>query len=149
MRLNLPEHEFVVKPSGNGDSVIFDRLRGRFVALTPEEWVRQNFVEFLIGHRGFPGGLMGCEVSLTQNGISRRCDILVTDRHGEPLLIVECKAPGVKITQPVFDQIWRYNSVLRARYLVVTNGLSHYCCRMGDDGEGYTFLRDIPRYEEL
>ena len=109
MNLNLPQRHFNIKTDNNGNRLIFDKLRRRFVSLTPEEWVRQNFVEFLIQDKGFPKGLMCNEVSLTQNGISRRCDTIVTDRFGNPAVIVEYKAPHIKITQCVFDQICRYN----------------------------------------
>ena len=147
--LNLPPRSFNIKLTPQGNCVIFDRLRRRFVALTPEEWVRQNFVEHLIADCGFPAGLMGNEMSLTQNGISRRCDTLVTDRQGCPLVIVEYKAPSVKITQAVFDQICRYNMVLKARYLIVSNGLAHYCCRIDYSTGSYSFLPSIPRYNDL
>ncbi len=149
MRLNLPEHEFNVKKNDSGQLVIFDQLRKRFVALTPEEWVRQHFVHFLVSERHFPAALMANEVSLTQNGIKRRCDTLVADHCGEPLVIVEYKAPSVQVTQATFDQIVRYNMVLRARYLMVSNGMCHYCCRIDYSNGSYAFLPDIPDYEAL
>ena len=132
MNLNLPQRHFNIKTDNNGNRLIFDKLRRRFVSLTPEEWVRQNFVEFLIQDKGFPKGLMCNEVSLTQNGISRRCDTIVTDRFGNPAVIVEYKAPHIKITQCVFDQICRYN-----------------CCHIDYDVNSYSFLNDIPRYNDL
>lgn len=148
MALNLPDYPLNVKKNGNR-LLVFDRLRKRFVALTPEEWVRQHFVEYLIQEKQFPSALMGNEVSLTQNGIKRRCDTLVADRQGKPLVIVEYKAPEIEITQQVFDQIVRYNMVLRARYLMVSNGMTHYCCRIDYDNNTYAFLTDIPRYEDI
>ena len=148
MSLNLPDYPLNVKKNGNR-LVVFDRLRKRYVALTPEEWVRQHFVEYLIQEKQFPAALMANEVSLTQNGIKRRCDTLVADRQGKPLVIVEYKAPDIEITQQVFDQIVRYNMVLRARYLMVSNGMTHYCCRIDYDNNTYAFLTDIPRYEEI
>jgi len=148
MALNLPDYPLNVKKNGNR-LLVFDRLRKRFVALTPEEWVRQHFVEYLIQEKQFPSALMGNEVSLTQNGIKRRCDTLVADRQGKPLVIVEYKAPEIEITQQVFDQIVRYNMVLRARYLMVSNGMTHYCCHIDYDNNTYAFLTDIPRYEEI
>lgn len=148
MALNLPDYPLNVKKNGNR-LLVFDRLRKRFVALTPEEWVRQHFVEYLIQEKQFPSALMGNEVSLTQNGIKRRCDTLVADRQGKPLVIVEYKAPEIEITQQVFDQIVRYNMVLRARYLMVSNGMTHYCCHIDYDNNTYVFLTDIPRYEEI
>lgn len=149
MPLNLPQKQFNIKKSGDGRLRIFDRLRRKFVALTPEEWVRQNFVAFLIDDRGFPAGLMANEVSLTQNGISRRCDTLVSDRNGRPFVIVEYKAPTVAVTQNVFDQIVRYNMVFQARYLIVSNGLAHYCCSIDYATGSYTFLEEIPHYRNL
>ena len=149
VELNLPEFEYKVKKREDGSWAIWDRLRERWVALTPEEWVRQHFVEWLITDKGFPAALMGNEVSLTQNGISRRCDTVVGDRTGQPLVIVEYKAPNINITQKVFDQIVRYNMVLKARYLMVSNGLVHYCCQIDYEKNSYRFLEEIPRYESL
>lgn len=148
MPLNLPEYPLKVKKNGSRLSV-FDRLRKRYVTLTPEEWVRQHFVEYLIEEKQFPAALMANEVSLTQNGIKRRCDTLVADREGQPLVIVEYKAPEIEITQQVFDQIVRYNMVLRARYLMVSNGLVHYCCQIDYENNTYSFLSEIPCYGEL
>ena len=149
MQLNLPTYPFNVKVKPNGNKVIFDVLRRRFVALTPEEWVRQHFVRFLIDEKGFPASLMANEVSLTQNGMKRRCDTLVADAAGNPLVIVEYKAPHVEITQDTFDQIVRYNMVLRARFLIVSNGLNHYCCRINYEDDSYAFLTDIPSYSDI
>ena len=148
MQLNLPEHQFTIKKSANG-LTIFDVLRSKFVALTPEEWVRQNFVAFLIHHKQFPQALMGNEIALVQNDIKRRCDTLIADREGCPFAIVEYKAPSVEITQKVFDQIVRYNMVLRAKYLMVSNGLQHYCCKIDYDTDYYSFLPDIPCYTDI
>ena len=148
MPLNLPEYPLKVKKNGSRLSV-FDRLRKRYVALTPEEWVRQHFVEFLIEAKHFPAALMANEVSLTQNGIKRRCDTLVANREGKPLVIVEYKAPEIEITQQVFDQIVRYNMVFRARYLMVSNGMAHYCCQIDYENNTYSFLSEIPCYDEL
>jgi hypothetical protein len=149
VELNLPEYEYKVKKRDDGAWAIWDRLRERCVALTPEEWVRQHFVNWLITEKQFPAALMGNEVSLTQNGIARRCDTVVGDRTGQPLVIIEYKAPSINITQKTFDQIVRYNMVLKARYLIVSNGLEHYCCEI-DYGKGsYRFLEEIPGYESL
>lgn len=129
--------------------MIYDSLRRKYVALTKEEWVRQNFVSFLIQNKGYLAGLMNNEVSLVQNGIKRRCDTLVCDKFGQPLVIIEYKAPEVEITQKVFDQIVRYNYVLKAKYLIVSNGLNHYCCKINYDLEDYSFLQEIPCYDDL
>ncbi|MBQ1611758.1 MAG: type I restriction enzyme HsdR N-terminal domain-containing protein [Muribaculaceae bacterium] len=149
MQLNLPTYTFNIKAKPNGSKVIFDTLRRRFVTLTPEEWVRQHFVRFLVDEKGFPAALMANEVSLTQNGIKRRCDTLVADATGNPLVIVEYKAPHVEISQNTFDQIVRYNMVLHASYLIVSNGLNHYCCRINYADDSYVFLNDIPSYSDL
>lgn len=146
--LNLPKADLRITED-SGKELIFDRLRRKYVVLTPEEWVRQNFVEFLVNHKGFMAGLMNNEVSLVQNGIKRRCDTLVSDKYGNPLMIVEYKAPNVEITQKVFDQIVRYNYVFKAKYLVVSNGMVHYCCIINYDRGDYAFLKEIPRYSLL
>ena len=147
--LNLPEYQFNIKKKGHVGLVILDTLRKRWVALTPEEWVRQNFVRYLIEDREFPAALMNNEISLTQNGIKRRCDTLVADRQGLPLVIVEYKAPTIEISQKTFDQIVRYNMVLRAQYLIVTNGMRHYCCKIDYENNSYAFLQEIPPYNVL
>lgn len=146
MQLNLPQCELKLKKRESGGFEVYDPLRKRYVALTPEEWVRQHFVTHLIARYHYPAALMGNEVSLIQNGIKRRCDTLVADRNGRPLVIVEYKAPSVPITQKTFDQIVRYNMVLRASYLIVSNGLTHYCCRIDYDNDSYAFLPEIPDY---
>ncbi len=147
-KLNLPKADLRIITE-NGKNMIFDSLRRKYVALTKEEWVRQNFVSFLIQNKGYLAGLMNNEVSLVQNGIKRRCDTLVCDKFGQPLVIIEYKAPEVEITQKVFDQIVRYNYVLKAKYLIVSNGLNHYCCKINYDLEGYSFLQEIPCYVDL
>ena len=146
--LNLPSTDLRVTIKDDKE-LIFDSLRRKYVALTPEEWVRQNFVSFLINHKGYLAGLMNNEVSLVQNGIKRRCDTLVSDKFGNPIVIVEYKAPNVEITQKVFDQIVRYNYVFRAKYLIVSNGLNHYCCCINYDEGSYSFLKEIPYYADL
>jgi hypothetical protein len=146
--LNLPKYEYRLQRDG-GQIRIFDPLRKKYVALTPEEWVRQHFVNFLISEKNVPSGLVILEKKIIMNTMTRRPDILVYNKMGEPVLIVECKAPEVAITQDTFDQIARYNSVIRAPYLVVTNGLQHYCCKMDHGNGGYRFLEDIPDYMEI
>lgn len=148
--LNLPPAQLRLRPdadSRRGGMEVFDALRARWVALTPEEWVRQHFTAFLAAERGFPASLMGNEVSLKLNGTSRRCDTVLFDRSLRPLCIVEYKAPSVAITQKVFDQIARYNSVLKAPYLIVSNGLRHFCCRF--EADTYRFLPDIPHFAAM
>ncbi len=146
-QLNLPPFKPSIKIL-NGTKKIFDVLRRKYVALTPEEWVRQSFIHFLIEHKGYSSSLMTNEVSVSLNGMSRRCDSVLYRRDMTPVMIMEYKAPSVEISQKVFSQICRYNIVLKVRYLVISNGLSHYCCRINDDGT-YCFLKDIPNYEDL
>lgn len=147
--LNLPQASLRMRETSDGRTEILDPLRGKFVALTPEEWVRQNFTLFLIDTLGYPRGLMANEVALRLNSTLRRCDTVVYSRRGmRPLMIVEYKAPHVAVTQRVFDQIARYNMVMGAEWLVVTNGMEHYCCRMRPDG-GYVFAERIPAYSCL
>ena len=128
---------------------VLDPLRRKFVALTPEEWVRQHFVHYLIAYRGYPAGLMGNELSVSLNGTSRRCDTVIYDRRGAPWMIVEYKAADVPVTQAVFEQILRYNLVLKAPYLTVSNGMHIYCCRYDYEEGRYEFLDDLPRYPLL
>lgn len=149
-QLNLPPCNLQLRPdddSRRGGVEVYDRLRRRWVALTPEEYVRQCFVNFMLDGRAFPEALMANEVELKLNRTSRRCDTVVYTSALRPLCIVEYKAPHIAITQRVFDQIARYNSVLNAPFLVVSNGLNHFCCRF--TGAGYVFLPDIPAFAEM
>lgn len=148
LSLNLPKYETKICER-DGKLQIFDPLRKCHVALTPEEWVRQHFVNFLIESRGFPAALMANEVAITVNGMKRRCDTVVYDRQLQPRVIVEYKAPTVKITKEVFAQISRYNLTLKVDYLIVSNGLQHYCCRMDYSNNSYTFLQEIPEYTKI
>lgn len=133
----------------DGRTLIFDGLRRKYVALTPEEWVRQHFVRYLILQKHYPAGRVANEVSLTLNGTSKRCDTVVYDGKARPRVIVEYKAPHIEITQKVFNQISRYNMVLHVDYLIVSNGLQHYCCHVDYETGACRFLPDIPRYDEL
>ena len=128
LSLNLPVFDTKIA-TRNGKNVIFDVIRRRYVALTPEEWVRQHFVHFLIVHKGYPSSLMANEVLLNLNGTKKRCDTVLYKRDLSARMIVEYKAPHIEITQAVFNQITRYNMVLKVDYLVVSNGMQHYCCR--------------------
>lgn len=148
-QLNLPPFQANVKKQ-DGSIKIFDVLRRKFVTLTPEEWVRQHFVHYLIEHKGYSQTLMANEVSLTLNGMTRRCDTVLYAQEGlRPRMIIEYKRPDVEITQRTFDQICRYNMVLQVQYLIVSNGLRHYCCRLDYEKNGYAFLEDIPAYDAL
>jgi len=133
----------------DGTQSIYDPLRDQYVRLTPEEWVRQHFLQYLIQELGVPAGLVGVEVAFQYQDQPRRADVIVYDRQGAPLLLVECKAPRVSIGQDAFDQCARYNIVLEAPYLVVTNGLTHYACAIDFDDRSYAFLDDLPAYDQL
>lgn len=147
--LNLPSVSLKTKASGT-HMLVFDFLRRRYVTLTPEEWVRQHFVHFLVERKGYPAALLANEVSLSVGGAARRCDTVLYRREGGlPRLVVEYKAPHVAITEKVFTQISSYNSVLRADYMIVTNGMSHYCCRMDYRRCSSVFLPDIPDFRAL
>lgn len=141
--LNLPRVELRLRKEENVVKV-FDSLRSKYVVLTPEEYVRQNFTSWLIKELKYPKSLVSNEVSINLNNTRRRCDTVVFRSDGTPLMIVEYKAPTVAINQKVFDQIARYNMVLKSRYLVVSNGLNHYCCEMFYDADTYVFLQEIP-----
>ena len=145
MELNLPPFDLRLCDNG-GRRQVFDVLRRRYVALTPEEWVRQHFVHFLIEHKDYPKGLLANEVELRVGEKRLRCDTLLYNRVMQPQMIVEYKAPDVAITQRVFDQITVYNLLLHVDYLVVSNGRQHYCCRMDYEQQSYTFLHDIPEW---
>ncbi len=146
--LNLPPAPLRLSRDDSGIVRVYDPLRRRWLVLTPEEWVRQHFTAYLRSELGYPASLMANEVSLELNGMRSRCDTVVYSREGlRPLLIVEYKRPTVAITATVFDQIARYNSVLGAPWLMVSNGLRHFCCRF--DGDGYTFARALPPFGSL
>lgn len=145
-KLNLPEHTFRFKEEDN-KAYIFDNFRKKYVVLTPEEWVRQNFLMYLITDLDFPKSLISVEAGLKLYQRVKRTDIVVYEKQGNPLLIVECKAPDVKIDEKVFDQIVRYNMALQVNYLVVTNGLDHYCCQLDYEKNTYNFLKTVPNYK--
>jgi len=144
--LNLPVFQFKLKQQGHRRQ-IFDIIRKKYVTLTPEEWVRQNFLQYLIQHKNFPASLIAVEAGLKLNQLQKRMDVLVYDKQGTPYLMVECKAPEVKITQDTFDQIARYNRMFKVTYLVVTNGMQHFCCKMDYVNGTYTYLETIPDFE--
>ena len=146
--LNLPSYPAKILKR-NGKNVIFDPLRQKYVALTPEEWVRQHFVHLLTDFKGYPKGLLANEIQLDLNGTKKRCDTVLFNKDLSARMIVEYKAPNIEITQAVFDQITRYNMVLKVEYLIVSNGIRHYCCRIDYNTLKYTFLHDIPSYTEL
>lgn len=147
--LNLPPNSAIKIEERDGVLRIFDPLRRKWLVCTPEEWVRQNFTSFLIQTCGYPAELMANEVALKHNGLSRRCDTVVFSRTLQPLVIVEYKAPEVTITPKVFDQIARYNLVMGAKILIVSNGMKHYCCESVSQTNSYNFLKEIPPYNQI
>ena len=146
--LNLPEYDFQQRKE-EGKLLILDVFRKKYVVLTPEEEVRQRFARYLVEEKGYPASLIQTEYTLNLNGLIRRCDILVDRPAGTPSVLVECKAPGVKISQDTFDQAARYNMVFNVKYLMVSNGLKHYCCKIDFDTRKVDFLDHIPSYEEI
>lgn len=146
--LNLPS--FDVKLSGTREHpTILDILRRRYVALTPEEWVRQHFVHYLIEHKGYPPTLLANEVPLKVGDKQLRADTVLYDRELHPRMIIEYKAPTIPLSQKVFDQISVYNMLLHVDYLIVSNGMESYCCKMDYINQKYLFLEAIPDYEYI
>ncbi len=145
-KLNFPVYSFRFKNSEN-KVAIFDEIRKKFMLLTPEEWVRQHTVQFLLQDKKFPKSYINVEKLIKINDLSKRYDVVVFQPNGEIFLLIECKAPEVPISQNTFDQIARYNLVLKAKYLMVTNGLNHYFCQMDFENEKYIFLKELPEYK--
>lgn len=143
--LNLPTYKFKIKSNEN-KYAIFDIVRKKYVSLTPEEWVRQHIIHYLIEEKKYPISLIAIEKKITINNLTKRPDILIFNTQGLPHIIVECKAPSININQNAFDQIARYNLKLNANYLIVSNGLMHYYCKMDVENEKYVFLDSIPNY---
>ena len=144
-QLNLPKVALKTK-SVEGTIQVFDVIRKKYFVLTPEEWVRQHFIHYLNNEKNYPMGLMGVEKMVKYNALKTRADIVLYTTEGKAKMIVECKAPNVKITQDTFNQIAKYNSQLKVKYLVVTNGMKHYCCKMEYDSNEIKFLEEIPTY---
>ena len=132
----------------NGKKIIFDAFRQKWVALTPEEGVRQQFCQFLVDHKSYPQICVATECNLSVNSQSQRCDVVVY-KKGVPVLLVECKAPSVKISQQTINQVLRYNTQLHVPYLVVTNSIETYCFAINYQNLKATPLTDIPAYNAL
>lgn len=144
-KLNLPNYHFkIIKKEEK--YYIFDEIRKKNIFLTPEEWVRQHFVQYLIIEKKYPKSLIALEKEIKVNNLKKRFDILIFNKKGAHDIIVECKSPKVKISQETFDQIARYNLQLKAAYLIVTNGLEHYYCKMDYEKQCYVFLEDVPDF---
>ena len=148
IRLNLPEYEINVVER-DGKRMIFDFLRRKYVALTPEEWVRQHFTHFLVSQKGYPKTLLVNEAQLQIGDKHLRCDTVLYNKEMQPLMIIEYKAPQIQLQQKTFDQIAAYNLLLHADFLVVSNGMQHYCCQMDYSQHTYRFLTEIPDYAAL
>lgn len=146
IKLNLPTYNLRIKKVSDKIK-IFDIVRKKFIILQPEEWVRQHLIHYLINEKGYPQSLMKIETSVNINRLKQRSDIVAYDNTGTPRLIVECKAPNIELTQDVFDQIARYNMKLKVNYLLVSNGLQHYCCKIDYKKDTYEFLPEIPNYK--
>ena len=146
-KLNFPTYSFRLKNREN-KRLIFDDIRKKFMVLQPEEWVRQHCVRFLIEEKQYPKSLINVEKELKVNGLNKRYDIVIYNSDGSIHLIVECKSPKITINQDTFDQIARYNLTLNASYLMVTNGINHYYCKIDSETECYQFLKDIPDYKK-
>lgn len=146
--LKLPAYSYRIKETAKG-SLIYDPFRRKYVALTPEEWVRQHFLNYLSEVLKYPRGLIQVEAGFRLNSMPRRADILVHDRAGQPVLIVECKAPVVKINQAVFDQIINYNFSYGVKYLVVTNGITHFSGRINKELHTFALMDHVPDYETI
>ncbi|MCB0401535.1 MAG: type I restriction enzyme HsdR N-terminal domain-containing protein [Flavobacteriales bacterium] len=145
--LNLPEYEIRIKQE-NGKQLIFDAVRKKYLILTPEEWVRQNFVQYLIRDKHYPAGLIQIEKGLKLNELQKRADAVIY-KGSRPHVLLECKAPHIPINQDTFEQIARYNSVFKVPYLIVTNGMDHYCACIDFEQNSFEFLKEIPDYKDL
>ena len=143
--LNFPTYSFRFKNSEN-KMAIFDDIRKKFILLTPEEWVRQNTIQFILQEKKYPKSYLNVEKIIKINDLIKRYDIVVFQPNGKIFLLIECKAPEISITQNTFDQIARYNLSLKAEYLMVTNGLNHYFCQMDFEKEEYIFLKELPEF---
>lgn len=144
--LNLPAYEVKVKKS-EGKVFIFDRVRKKYVVLTPEEWVRQHVIHYLIEHRYYPKSLFRIEGSLTYNKLQKRSDILIYDRGGKPWMLIECKSSDIKLSQRAFNQVAIYNMTIGAKYVAVSNGMVHFCCLAPRQGVNPEFLEEFPEYD--
>ena len=149
MKLNLPEYNFKIRSNSKGKDEIFDETRNKYIVLTPEEWVRQNFIKYLKEVKGYPASLIAIERGIKVNGMHKRFDAVVFKRDGIPTVLIEFKSTEVKISQKVMEQISRYNMNLKVAYLIVSNGLTHYCCHVDQSSGKVSFMDDIPNFDQL
>lgn len=145
LQLNLPQYNFRIKKE-NEKYFIFDSQRKRFVSLTPEEWVRQHFIRFLIETKNFPAAYLAVEKQLNINGMKKRCDAILYNENAAPVMIIEFKAPNVAISQQTFDQVAVYNAKLKVDYFIISNGIEHYCCKVNTENSSYEFFPEIPDF---
>jgi type I site-specific restriction endonuclease len=148
LQLNLPEYNFRIKKQDN-KLLIFDSQRKRYVSLTPEEWVRQHYIRFLIENKGYPAALLAIEKQLNMNGMKKRCDTILYNQDAKPVMIIEFKAPNVPITQTTFDQVAVYNAKLQVNFFMISNGIEHYCCKVNPETARYEYFPEIPEYNQL
>jgi len=149
MDLNLPAYKVKVRMTENGEKEIFDVFRRKFVKLTPEEWVRQHFLHFLCDKKGYPPGLISVEKQLSVLGRNKRFDAVVFKKGGNPAVLIEFKAPSVKLSQDVVEQVAGYNFVVHADFLMVSNGMNHYCCKMNYENRTFRLINEIPEFKAL
>jgi hypothetical protein len=145
--LNFPDYELRIKEV-NGQLKIFDPARKKYVALTPEEWIRQHLIHYLNKDKGYPLGLMTVEKEFKYNKLSKRADIIVCDRTGAPILMAECKSADVQITQNVFDQAMRYNLTMDVKIMILSNGITHFCFQLDKENQTYLALKEIPAWDK-
>ena len=149
MKLNLPDYELKMRRTANGKTEVFDLFRKKFILITPEEWVRQNFLHYLLNEKGYPASLIAVEKGLKVNRLQKRFDAVVYNNKRIPIVLIEFKSTDVKLSQKVFDQIAMYNLQMQVKYLIISNGLTHYCCKMDYESSSYQFLAEVPAYTEL
>ena len=147
-KLSLPAFDFNIKESA-GKTVIFDRIRRKYIVLTPEEWVRQHFIQYLIDHLGYSKALISVEQGMKYNALQKRTDIIVFDRTGVPLVLIECKAASIRLDQKVMEQAMMYNKTISAAYIIVTNGIEHSCMHIDSSSQNVEFLSSIPLFKEI
>jgi len=149
MNLNLPKYIFNIRTNQSGKNEIFDDIRKKFVIVTPEEWVRQNFLRYLKEEKHYPSMLMSIEKGIKVNNMNKRFDAVIYNRNGQPLILIEFKSPNVKLSQKVMEQISRYNLSLKVSYLIISNGMSHYCCYVDQKTGAINFFNEIPDFEVI
>ena len=147
-KLNLPDFNLTVRKE-EGKVWIFDIIRKKYIVLTPEEWVRQHVIAYLLLEKQVPINLIAVEKTLKINNLTKRFDVVVFNRNARPLMLIECKAPGIRVSESVFDQAARYNMSLKAGLFLITNGIEHYCCRIDFENSLYVFMNEIPLFQEM